>query len=83
MTTYSYTIEIDDSELIMLENILAERVNHLRETNEIFKRLSDDGHIGCEESVLKKLKESYKTAVMTSTSSYCNSGEIKLWSPQK
>lgn len=80
MTTYSYTIEIDDSEFIMLENLLNERIKHLRETNEIFKRLSDDGHLGREESVLKKLKESYKTAVMTSTSSFCSAGEVKLWS---
>jgi hypothetical protein len=83
MTTYSYTIEIDDGELIMLENLLEERINHLRETNEIFKRLSDDGHMGREESVLKKLKESCKTAVMTSTSSFCQEGNVKLWSLKK
>ncbi len=82
MTTYSYTIEIDDSEFIMLENLLNERIKHLRETNEIFKRLSDDGHLGREESVLKKLKESYKTAVMTSTSSFCQENNIKLWNPK-
>ncbi len=83
MTTYSYNIEIDDSELIMLENLLDERIKHLKETNETFKRLSDDGHLGREEAVLKKLKESYKTAVMTSTSSFCSAGEVKLWSPKK
>lgn len=83
MTTYSYTIEINDSQLIMLQNLLDERIKHLKETNEIFKRLSDDGHMGLEESVLYKLKESYKTAVMTSTSSFCSVDDVKLWSRKK
>lgn len=83
MTTYSYTIEIDDGEFIMLENLLNERVKHLRETNEIFRRLSDEGHYGREESVLNKLKESCKSATMMSASSACLGGEVKLWSPKK
>jgi hypothetical protein len=83
MTTYSYTLEIDDSDFIMLENLLNERIKYLRETKEIFKKLSDECHLGCEESVLKKLKKSYKTAVMTSTSSFCSAGKVKLWSPKK
>lgn len=71
MTTYSYTIEINDSEYIMLENLLNERIKHLRDTNETFRKLSDEGHYGWEGSVLNKLKESCKSALMTSTSSYC------------
>lgn len=83
MTTYSYTIEINDSEFIMLENLLKERIQYLRDTNETFRRLSDDGYFGSEESVLHKLKESCKSALMTSTSSFCQSDEVKLWSPKK
>lgn len=83
MTTYSYTIEINDSEYIMLENLLTERIQHLRDTNETFRRLSDDGHYGREESVLHKLKESCKSALMTSTSSFCQGDEVKLWNPKK
>jgi len=83
MTTYSYTIEINDSEYIMLENLLNERIQHLRDTNETFRKLSDEGHYGCEEAVLHKLKESCKSALMTSTSSFCQGGEVKLWSPKK
>ena len=83
MTTYSYTIEINDSEYIMLENLLNERIQHLKDTNETFKRLSEEGHYGWEESVLHKLKESCKSALMTSTSSSCQSDEVKLWSPKK
>ena len=83
MTTFSYTITIDDSEYIMLENLLNERIQHLKDTNETFRKLSDDGHYGCEESVLHKLKESSKSALMTSTSSSCWGNEVKLWSPKK
>lgn len=83
MTTYSYTIEINDSEYIMLENLLNERIQHLRDTNETFKRLSDEGHYGREESVLNKLKESCKSALMISTSSFCQSNDVKLWSLKK
>ena len=83
MTTYSYTIEINDSEYIMLENLLNERIQHLRDTNETFRKLSDDGHYGWEESVLHKLRESCKSALMTSTSSYCQSDDTKLWSLKK
>ena len=83
MTTYSYTIEINDSEYIMLENLLNERIQHLRDTNETFRKLSDEGHYGWEESVLNKLKESCKSTLMTSTSSSCWGNEVKLWSPKK
>ncbi len=83
MTTYSYIIEINDSECIMLENLLNERIQHLRNTNETFRKLSDEGHYGWEESVLYKLKESCKSATMMSTSSACLGSEVKLWSPKK
>lgn len=73
MTTYSYTIEINDSEFIMLENLLNERIQHLKDTNETFRKLSDEGNYGWEESVLHKLKESCKYALMISTSSFCQS----------
>ena len=83
MTTYAYTIEINDSEFLMLENLLEERIQYLKDTNETFRKLSDEGHYGREESVLHKLKESCKNAIMTSTSSFCHTGEVKLWSPKK
>lgn len=83
MTTYSYIIEINDSEFLMLENLLNERIQHLRDTNETFKRLSDEGHCGWEESVLNKLKKSCKSALMTSSSSFCQIENVKLWSPKK
>ncbi len=83
MTTYLYSIEINDSECIMLENLLNERIQHLRNTNETFRKLSDEGHYGWEESVLYKLKESYKSALITSTSSSCWENKVKLWSPKK
>lgn len=83
MTTYAFTITIDDGELIMLENLLKERIEHYRNTDPTFKRLSDEGKWGREESVLNKLKESFKTAVMTSTSSFCWEETPKLWSPNK
>ncbi len=67
----------------MLENLLNERIKHLRNTNETFRKLSDEGRYGWEESVLHKLKESCKSALMTSTSSFCQSDEVKLWSPKK
>ena len=82
MTTYAFTITIDDGELIMLENLLKETVEHYRNTNPTFKRLSDEGKLGREESVLKKLRESVKTATMTSTSSFCWGNDIKLWGPK-
>jgi hypothetical protein len=71
MTTYQYTITLDDSELIMLENLLKDTVSHYRETNKIFKELSDEGKFGCEEQVLQKLKDSFTTSVMMSTSTFC------------
>ena len=82
MTTYQYTITLDDSERIMLENLLKNTVSHYRDTNETYKRLSDEGKFGLEERVLQKLSESSSTAVMTSTSSSCNFESIKLWSPK-
>ena len=83
MTTYAFTITIDDGELIMLENILKERVEYFRNTDPTFKRLSDEGKWGREESVLNKLKESFKSATMTSTSSSCWGTDVKLWSPKE
>jgi len=83
MTTYAFTIIIDDGELIMLENILKERVEYFRNTDPTFKRLSDEGKWGREESVLNKLKESFKSATMTSTSSSCWGNDVKLWSPKE
>jgi hypothetical protein len=72
MTTYQYTITLDDSEFIALENIL---------NNAMSSQLADeDGkpepnkeffHPQHCESIYMKLRASQRDAVMTSTSSAC------------
>ena len=83
MTTYAFTITIDDSEQIMLENLLKERIEHYRNTNPTFERLSDEDKWEREESVLNKLKGSFKSATRTSTSNSCWGYDVKLWSPKQ
>jgi hypothetical protein len=68
VTQYNYTINLNDSELIMLQNLLNETVVHHKKTCETFKQLSDEGKLGCEEEVLKKLSEAFIAAVIMTPS---------------
>ncbi len=81
MTTYQYTISLDDSEFIILERILKERVEHLKLNDDAYKKIAEMGHLFTEEVILEKMKQSCSSAVMMSTSSFCTEGVEKLWSP--
>lgn len=83
MTTYQYTISLNDREYIILEEILSQRVEYLKSTDETYKKLSAMGHLYTEEEILQKLKQSCSSAMMTSTSSFCNDNNLNLWSPSK
>jgi len=72
MTTYQYTITLDDSEFIALENILKNAMSsHLAEEAgkpEPKKEFFRPQHL---ETIFMKLRASQRDAVMTSTSSAC------------
>lgn len=72
MTTYQYTITLDDSEFIALENILNIAMScQLADENEKPEPNKDFFRPQHWESIYMKLRASQRDAVMTSTSSAC------------
>lgn len=72
MTTYQYTITLDDSEFIALENILKNAMSsHLAEEAAKPEPKKEFFHPQHWETIFMKLRASQRDAVMTSTSSAC------------
>ena len=72
MTTFEYTITLDDSEEIILENLLKNTIayENAEESDRANLKMEFVGISQCE-SILNKLHASIKDAVMSSTSSFC------------
>jgi hypothetical protein len=79
MTTYDFTLRLDDCEIIALENLLKYVMESRSEDDEVRKNavMAGVGQLPCE-NMLKKIKESWKSATMTSTSSFVEQGPINL-----
>jgi len=81
MTTYDYTLRLNDSEIIALENLLKYILETYSDDEDIRKKAVMGGvnKAPCE-TMLGKIKDSWKTASMTSTSSACDFVPPKMWS---
>ena len=79
MTTYDYTLRLDDCEIIALENLLKYVLDSYSEDEQIRNNavMGGVGQLPCE-NILKKIKESWKTASMMSTSSACMNEPVIL-----
>lgn len=79
MTTYDFTIRLNDSEIIALENLLKYVMDSRSEDEEVRKNavMAGVGQLPCE-NILKKIKESWKSATMMSTSSFVEQDPITL-----
>ena len=72
MTTYQYTITLNDSEYIALENLLNNAISsELAEEAGQSQPKQEYVHTQHCETIYNKLRESCKDAVMASTSSAC------------
>jgi len=72
MTTYQYTIRLNDSEYIALENLLKNAISfELSEGVRQSQPKQEYVHTQHCETIYRKLRASQKDAVMTSTSSAC------------
>ena len=79
MTTYDFTLRLDDCEIIALENLLKYVLDSYSEDEQVRNNavMGGVGQLTCE-NILKKIKESWKTASMMSTSSACMNEPIIL-----
>jgi len=79
MTTYDYTLRLNDCEIIALENLLKYILETYSEDEDIRKNAVMGGvnKLPCE-TMLEKIKESWKSASMTSTSSFVEQDPIVL-----
>jgi hypothetical protein len=79
MTTYDYTLRLDDCEIIALENLLKYVLDSYSDDEQTRKSavMAGVNKLPCE-NMLKKIKDSWKTASMMSTSSACMNEPIIL-----
>jgi hypothetical protein len=83
MTTYDFTLRLNDSEIIALENLLKYILDSFSEDENTRNNavMSGVNQLPCK-NILRKIEDSYKTASMQSTSSACNFISPKIWSPK-
>lgn len=83
MTTYDFTLRLDDCEIIALENLLKYVLDRYSNDEQVSKSavLAGVNQLPCE-NMLKKVKDSWKTASMTSTSSFCDFEAPEMWKPK-
>lgn len=79
MTTYDFTIRLNDSEIIALENLLKYVIDS-RSEDEAVRNSAVMAGVGKlpVENILAKIKDSWKTATMMSTSSFVEQDPIVL-----
>jgi len=79
MTTYDFTLRLDDCEIIALENLLKYVMESRSEDEEVRKNavMAGVGQLACE-NMLKKIRESWKSATLMSTSSFVEQEPINL-----
>ena len=79
MTTYDYTLRLNDCEIIALENLLKYIVETYSDDEEVRKNavMGGVGKLSCE-TMLGKVKDRWKSASMTSTSSFVEQDPINL-----
>ena len=79
MTTYDYTLRLNDCEIIALENLLKYILETYSDDEEVRKNavMGGVGKLPCE-TMLGKIKDSWKSASMTSTSSFVEQDPIIL-----
>jgi hypothetical protein len=79
MTTCDYTLNLDDSEIIALENLLKYVLDSYSDDEQIRKNavMARVNQEPCE-NILRKIKDSWKTISAMSTSSACMNEPIIL-----
>jgi hypothetical protein len=79
MTTYDFTIRLNDSEIIALENLLKYVLDVYSDDEEVKRNavMGGVGKMACQ-TTLAKIKDSWKTATLMSTSSFVEQGPINL-----
>jgi hypothetical protein len=79
MTTFDYTLTLNDCEIIALENLLKYILETYSDDEGIRKNavMGGVGKLPCE-TMLRKVKDRWKSASMTSTSSFVEQDPIIL-----